>query len=167
MKKKKVIQWLLGAALAALLLWLFVPQSIYTAMDVPEGSVRRGCVAVLETVFEGTEQDTRFYQVNTEDLDGDILEELLSILEENGFRPDLRNLLPWKTGDLSASGQKYIMDIDLIWGSDPERAVHIVTLEPETFGINAGNGFRVFHPADPATREKLYQFVKIYGKEQD
>ncbi len=167
MKKKKIFCWLLGAALAALLLWLFTPQSIYTILDAPEGSIRWGNIAVREWVFEEGKQDVLTYQVDIGDLEPEVLAELLSILDGKGFRPDIRNLLPWKAGDLSASGQAYTMSINLIWGRKPGHAIHITTLEPETFGISTGRGFDVYHPADRNTREKLYQFVRTYGQEQE
>ncbi len=164
MKKKRVFRWGLGAALLALLLWLALPQSFYAVVDAPEGSIFRGHIAVLESVFEEGEQDFLAYKVDTDNLEPETLSELLSILDGKGFRPDIRNLLPRKTGELSASGQAYTMSISLIWGEKPGHPIHITTLEPETFAISTSKGFDVYHPADPTTREKLYQFAVTYGE---
>ncbi len=167
-KKKKLLWCLLTAALLCLLLWRFLPRSIYSVLGAPKGGIHRAYVHVMQSTGE---PDIHSYNVNTEEADEQALAELLTILEGRAYRPDVRNLLPWKTPSLNATGQPITVSVTLVWGNEPENACLLSFLKPEEFGISARwgfwGGFDVFHPADQELLAKLHAFAVQYGERQD
>ncbi len=161
-KRKKFLWCLLAAAVLGLLLWRFVPRSIYDVVGAPEGSIGYAHVSVVQSVFEDGQQDFRNHQASTEDLGEEALQELMTILEGKGCRSDIRNLLPGKTRELTASGQSYTISLTLFW-NDGQSACSLTFLKPEAFGISR-DGFDVYHPVDKDTMAKLRDFAVTYGE---
>ncbi len=160
MAKKKWVNTVLILLAVFIALWCLIPQNTFGLLNVDRDQVSRAYV----TVMDSSAMTIDSYQVNTENLDSAVLLELLDILEGKGCRPDIRNLLPWKTQTLTAQGHNYNVSMSLVWGSDPEKACHLTFLKPEEFGVSRDGGFDVYHPADETTLEKLYDFAVIYGE---
>ncbi len=160
MAKKKWANIVLVLLAVFIVLWCLIPQDVFGLLNVEREQVSRAYV----TVMDSSAMTIDSYQVNTEDLDSAVLLELLDILEGKGCRPDIRNLLSWKSQELRAMGNHYNASVTLIWSSEPEKACHMTFLKPEEFGVSRSGGFDVYHPADETTLEKLYDFAVIYGE---
>ncbi len=162
MAKKKWVNLVLILPVVFIALWCLIPQNTFGLLRMEREQVSRAYVTMLDSGLTAIDS----YQVNTEDLDSAALEELLDILEGKGCRPDIRNLLPWKTQELRAMGSHYNASVTLIWGSDPEKACHLTFLRPEECGVSRSGGFDVYHPVDESTLEKLHDFAVKYGEKE-
>lgn len=159
MAKKKWIHVILALLAVLIALWCLIPQNTFGLLNVDRDQVSRAYI----TVMDSSAMTIDSYQANTEDLDSAALEELLDILEGKGCRPDIRNLLPWKTQELRAMGNHYNASVTLIWDSEPGNACHLTFLKPEELGVSRNGGFDVYHPVDETTLEKLHDFAVKYG----
>ncbi len=164
MRKHMLVCLLLACAVLGLLMWRLVPRSLRQVVGMDTQGVTRASVAVMQMEYESGNPVFQSCQVNTEDLEPEALTELMVLLEGEGYRPDLRNLLPWKVQELSANGHVRSAAIQLFWDAAPPKACHITMLEPRQLGLSESGGFGIYHPLDRQLLDKLLEFAETYGE---
>ena len=95
--------------------------------------------------------------------------EILDILNTSGYRPSLRNLLPWTEGAL-ASGNDYdgrsVILSFYVMDEQTRRDFSIQFLGRSQVSISTGDSWGVYYATNPETLTALVEYIHTHGKMQ-
>ena len=171
---KKHIRFIIAVMIVTLviglLIWRFLPRSSAHLMSVNESSVT--CVSALATVnrLDNGSPHTDTYRIDSTQQQGALLGELIDILATSRYRSDFRNLLPWELASLSAGKNYDGRTVSLVFSAEnqTEEYIYIRFLSSSLVSVHIGNesGFRIYHPANRETLDKLVEYLQTNGLKQ-
>ena len=156
------------ALFAGLLLWRFVPRSCARMMSVDESAFTGFSSNGMINRFDLGPMD--MYRTEYIPRQEAAYGELMEILASSRYRPDFRNLLPWDLSSLS-SGKHYDgRTVTFVFSAADreEESIYIQFLSRSILSIHIGNksGFRIYHPTNRETFDKVVEFLQTYGVKQ-
>ena len=168
---KKKVWILLWAAAVLMTAWRLWPRSLYSVIDSEQSSISMLNATVLESGPVDGEPSHTAYQMQQIQREDEHFTVFLSILEDCGYRPDFRNLLPWAVSSVE-SGSHYSNTSAKV-SLYPDRAedgghISLSLLDSTTIAVSLPDQdrFLVFHPTDREMLSRLARFVKDHGTEQ-
>lgn len=172
MKKRigYMIAALIVALFAGLLLWRFLPRSCAHMMSVDESAFTGFSSQAMIYHFDLGSTYTDMYYIEHIPRQEAAYGEIMEILATSRYRPDFRNLLPWNLSSLS-SGKNYDgRTVSMVFSavSQEEQFVSIRFLSSTIVQIHIGNksGFRIYHPTNRETFDKVVEFLQTNGVKQ-
>ncbi len=160
MKQKPRIRMVVALLLAGLLLWRLIPRNIYSIAGTEQENIHR---AYLSVHFWSGPEDS-IYRILSEEMEEPQLEAFLELLAGKGYRPSLRNLIPWNIWNSSVMGDAISASVTLIWNQDPEEAFHFTMLGSPVSGQHLYSQGKTYYPADKEILTKLRDFAMEYGE---
>lgn len=171
--KKKLLTCaavILAVLVAALLFWRFWPRTFSDAASVDETAVVSVSVQAIINRVENGELVTDLYQLDSIAQPEATLDAVLEILSASDYRPDFRNLLPWKLdyvdADRDYDGRTVTIVLDT--GNGTDDFVQIQLLGSSVFAVSGGDrdGFRIYHPTKPEMLDQLIDYLQTNGEKQ-
>lgn len=172
MKKKLLTCFavIMVVLVAALLFWRFWPRAFHDAMSVDESAVNSFSVQAIINRVENGELATDLYQLDSNAQPQATADALLEILSASDYRPDFRNLLPWKLDyvDADRSYNGRTVTIVLNTGTGTDDFVQILFLGSSIAAVSSGDhdGFRIYHPTKPELLDELIDYLQTNGETQ-
>ena len=173
MMKKRIgymIAALIVALFAGLLLWRFLPRSCAHMMSVDESAFTNFSSHAMIHRFDLGSTYTDMYYIEHIPRQEAAYGEIMEILASSRYRPDFRNLLPWDLSSLS-SGKHYDgRTVTFVFSAADrdEESIYIQFLSRSILSIHIGNksGFRIYHPTNRETFDKVVEFLQANGVKQ-
>lgn len=172
MKKKLLTCFavIMVVLVAALLFWRFWPRAFHDAMSVDESAVNSFSVQAIINRVENGELATDLYQLDSNVQPQATADALLEILSASDYRPDFRNLLPWKLDyvDADRSYDGRTVTVVLNTGNEKDDFVQIQLLGSSIAAVSSGDhdGFRIYHPTKPELLDELIGYLQTNGETQ-
>ncbi len=166
MKMKKVARMIclvvLGSLVLTFALWRLVPRSFSTVFgpQMPQNMSVAFSQAGFETV-DGELQPTVSFWVIESARQGDAaFDEIMSILQNAGYRPDIVNLLPWSPDSYESGTGDGTITVSFDVGGSMFGFSDMVTFQHDYAGCTC------WHFADAAAFDELVNCIKTYGIEK-
>ena len=170
MKKKRVIVIILVLITAALLVWRIWPHSLREIIGANDEPFDEISVSITEFGVDNSSLQMDVYKVEISPDAGALYDQLLSLIEETKFRPDLRNLLPWNIHTVSSGHKNITHSANItLTGAGLDGGCHITYHGHRivSFRTEANSSFLIYHPVNRAALDQLVVFTKEHGILQD
>ena len=164
MKKRYIALIVFAVLVVALFTWRLWPQSLSSILPDDANNFSNVYAAAEETVFESGYPNFLHYRLE----DGEqAVKEILDILNTSGYRPSLRNLLPWTEGAL-ASGSDYdgrtVILSFYVMDEQTRRDFSIQFLGRSQVSISTGDSWGVYYATNPETLTALMEYIHTHGE---
>ena len=146
-------------------IWRFWPQSFSDLTALDETSITGfSASAMIDRI--GVPFMDQYRIDNTQQ--NKIPSEVIEILETSDYRQDFRNLLPWGV-DSVGSDKHYDGRTVIVSFYNEDEYVHIQFLGSSIMTVSEEDkaGFRIYHPTNRETVDRLVEYIQTHGVTQD
>ena len=175
MKKRKVLKRSLLALAAvsviALALWRLLPRSLGDVLNADPGAVTSMAAQAGVTGISGGKAATDTYTLEALSPDSEHFAAILEILEGTNYRPDFRNLLPWRSSTGGMVDDRTVRVV-FTWGTDSARTCEMSLNRGDKVVVQwwSGDGTdrvgrpRFYHPTDRSVKDALVDYLIAHGE---
>ena len=87
---------------------------------------------------------------------------ILELLDASGYRPDLRNLLPFLLKGMTTAGGTKNAHLLLKWGSGESCRISVLSDSQVLVSDSTGAGSRLYHSVDKGLIDRLSALIREY-----
>lgn len=165
-KRAKILIIVLAVVLLSGLTWRLMPRALSDVISVnAEAVTSLSCAAMVHSNVDGV-ASTDSAVIPSVTAETAAFQAIMEILNDTGYRPDVRNLLPWRTTSVRGTGGTgSTVTLMLVWGETAEECCSMTVLDHKTISVSSGMraGLLVFHPSNRDTLDALIDCVRLYG----
>ena len=166
--KKKIV---VAVLLVILLGWRFIPRSFSDVISVDTSKViNYACSVNICGIDDNAMPFVQPYDLETVKKGDENFEDVFSVLDKTGYRPDFRNLLPWAITKVESDDDLNEMNaiVVLVWGNEPNDNCIVHFLEDDKVSVSLGkrDGYLIYHPTNSETLKELVEYIKLHGVEK-
>ena len=163
--KKKLLAIFLLVLIALPCIWRLWPHSLNRILDANGEAFDAIAVQVSEFGISDGSPKIDVYRLDIPSRKDANYDSFMSVLQSTEFRQDFRNLLPWNilsvgSGQDSITHSAYIL---LEWGGGNTCYISFHGDRIVSFDISGETEYRIYHPADRATLNRIVTYVKEHG----
>ena len=172
MKKKIgfIIKFFLAILIVFLLVWRFWSQSFSDIITVDKNSITSFSSSVMIHRLENGQIPTDTYRVVSTEEPGNEPKDILEILASTKYRPDFRNLLPWKTdsieSDKNYDGRTAVFVFSTGDQKDEWLEIYYLSHSIMTVSVGGTDKLNIYHPTNHKTLDELIEYIKSHNNEQ-
>ena len=175
MKKRKVLKRsllaLAAVAVIALALWRLIPRSLADVIGQDPGAVISMAAQVTVTGVANGKSVSDAFTLNDLPPEIEHFAAILEILEGTNYRPDFRNLLPWRSSTGGMVDDRTVRVV-FTWGTDPARTCEMSLNRGDKVVVQwwSGDGTdrvgrpRFYHPTDRSVKDALIDYLIAHGE---
>lgn len=145
-------------------IWRFLPQSFVDMMNMEEDSIsiESACARVYYI------NEPVFYRLEDIDLESNMSKEILDILALLNYKPDFRNLLPWKLKSLNSDKNFDGRFVELFFRAKNGEVGFIHFMSSSLVHVYGSDitGNHIYHPTDSKAFDALMEYVREHGVKQ-
>ena len=174
MKKRKVLKVALLVAVVGLILWRLVPRPFSHFLPEGETVSRLDCTALVLGGTWGLDPDTGTHTLHGLTPEDKAFAQIAGLLGSTGYRPDLRNLLPWESNTGGMVDDRTVRVV-FTWGTDPARTCEMSLNRGDKVVVRwwSGDGTdrvgrpQFYHPTDRSVKDALVDYLIARGEFQE
>ena len=162
--KKRLLMGAVAALVVCILLWRFIPRSAKTVTPSDTSAVSSFTAISMVGGNRGGEPYFDIYRIDSANATSENIQEIAEILKTSRYFPDFRNLIPWGIDSLSA-GRNYDGRSVTVSFVNGEAYSSVTFHSPTLITVDTQDtsGFRIYHPTNPKTLDKLVEYIETHG----
>lgn len=175
MKKRKALKIsllaLAAVIVAALALWRLLPRSLADVLNADPGTVAGMAAQVTVTGVADGKSVSEAFTLDALPPESEHFRAILELLDSTGYRPDFRNLLPWRSSTGGMIDDRTVRVV-FAWGTDPARTCEMSLNRGDKVVVQwwSGDGTdrvgrpQFYHPTDRSVKDALADYLIAHGE---
>ncbi len=163
-KKKRALTILFTLIVALCLVWRVIPRSFSQVISVDAAAISSiTCTASTGGIAYGAPY-IDYYSLPTCNAEDEHFDEIIGLLTQTAYCPDLRNLLPWPTTQVRGDGTDGA-SLFVVWGNAAGENCAIHFLAEDMIGVSTADqaGVTIYHPTDRDILPLLVAYIQTHG----
>ena len=165
-KFKTILFIIIAVLLLSLVVWRLWPHSMEGIFSLdPNSASSITCTLMIGGIGTDSEPYTDFYNIQNATSEDEELRDIIDLLCASSYRPDFRNLLPWKITSAEADDShdgRYV-NISLRY-ADQYYRIFFFSKDMMVVSLGDDSGYRFYHPVNDDIFDNVVEYIQLNGE---